>query len=203
MILPPAFYSRPTVEVARDLIGKTLVRTQARATMMGRIVETEAYVGTEDLACHASRGRTPRTEVMFGPSGRAYVYLVYGMHCCLNVVSEKEGYPAAVLIRAIEPLTGIRRMQRNRGGPDLPERDIGSGPGKLCQAMEVDRRLNATSFGGPFLRLEDQGLNVGTVVSSPRIGVDYAGVWRDKPWRFFVKGDPHVSRHRLNASSST
>ena len=171
--------------------------------MMGRIVETEAYVGTEDLACHASRGRTPRTEVMFGASGRAYVYLIYGMYCCLNVVSEKEGYPAAVLIRAIEPLAGMRRMQRNRGGRDLPERDIGSGPGKLCQAMDVDRRLNAASFAGPLLRIEDQGLNVGTVVSSPRIGVDYAGVWRDKPWRFFVQGDPCVSRHRLNASRST
>lgn len=197
MTLPPEFYARPTIEVARALIGKMLVRQEGRSIVAGRIVETEAYRGEEDLACHASKGRTARTEVMYGPPGRAYVYLIYGMYCCLNVVTEAEGFPAAVLIRAIEPISGIRRMKQNRGRA-LADVDVGSGPGKLCQAMGVDRRLNAVSFSGPGLRLEDRGFEAGPIVSSPRIGVDYAGPWRDKPWRFFIEGDPHVSRHRLN-----
>lgn len=194
------FYARATVDVARELLGKVLVRKQGRSLMAGRIVETEAYVGTADLACHASKGRTRRTEVMFGPPGYAYVYLVYGMHCCLNVVTEAEGFPAAVLIRAIEPLSGLARMRRNRGG-NVPDRDIGSGPGKLCQALGVDRVLNGASLAGRALWLEEGNLLPAAVLSSPRIGVSYAGPWQHRLWRFFIEGSPYVSRHRINASA--
>ena len=114
MRLPPAFYARPTLRVGFDLIGKVLVRQLPGGQVSGKIVETEAYIGQDDLACHASRGRTRRTEVMFGPAGRAYVFLVYGYHCCLNVVTEEEGYPAAVLIRAVEPVDGLERMRSKR-----------------------------------------------------------------------------------------
>lgn len=197
MKLGVEFYDRPTLGVARALIGKVLVRSRGKSGLAGRIVETEAYVGEEDRACHASKGRTSRTEVMFGPPGCAYVYLVYGVYCCLNVVTEREGFAAAVLIRAIEPLEGLGRMRRNRGRA-LAEHDIASGPGKLCQAFGIDRRLNGTSLAGPELWIEDRSHDPGTILRSPRIGVDYAGPWRDKPWRFFVQDSPHVSRHRLN-----
>lgn len=195
------FYERPTLEVAHDLIGKVLVRRLGRSLLRGQIVETEAYIGQEDLACHASKGRTERTEVMFGPSGHAYVYMIYGMHCCLNVVTEPEGFAAAVLIRAIEPLEGLPRMRRNRRGARAAS-DLGSGPGKLCQAMEIDRRLNAASLSESDLWIEDRGRDPGIVLASPRIGVDYAGVWKDKPWRFFSEGNAHVSRNPLNRSGS-
>ncbi len=193
MKLRRPFYQRPTLEVAEDLIGKVLVRRFGAARASGIIVETEAYIGQDDLACHASKGRTPRTEVMFGPSGRSYVYLIYGFYHCLNAVTEAEGFPAAVLIRAIEPLEGVDLMRRNR--PRAPKiSDMGSGPGKLCQALGVDKDMNGISLSGTTLWIEDQLLDPGTVASSPRIGVDYAGDYRDKPWRFFVEGNPHVSR---------
>ncbi|MEK6606151.1 MAG: DNA-3-methyladenine glycosylase, partial [Myxococcota bacterium] len=131
------FYERPTLAVARDLLGCVLVHEAGGVRRAGRIVEVEAYVGQDDRACHAARGRTRRTEVMFGPPGRAYVFLVYGMHHCLNVVTEREGFPAAVLLRALEPL-------------DLPEGIDGSasGPGRLCRAMAVDRRMNGADLTG-------------------------------------------------------
>ncbi len=198
MKLPESFYSRPAVDVAVDLIGKVLVRQVGRTRMAGIIVETEAYVGPHDLACHASKGKTPRTAVMFGPPGRAYVYMIYGVYYCLNAVTERTGYPAAVLVRAIEPLDGIRAMKRRRpkAARDV---DIGSGPGKLCQAMSIDRGLNTVNLGGRSLWIENQDMDPGRVAAGPRIGVDYAGEYRDKPWRFFVPDNPHVSRHRLNS----
>jgi len=197
MKLGTEFYARPTVEVARDLVGKMLYRRTGRATLGGRIVETEAYVGSEDKACHASKGRTRRTEVMFGPPGRAYVYLIYGMHCCLNVVTESEGYPAAVLIRALEPVCGVGQMERNRGRR-VSTTDIASGPGKLCQALAVDRSLNGALLTGSVLWLEDPGdFTNARVSASGRIGIDYAGAWREKPWRFFAEDNPHVSRLRV------
>lgn len=195
--LPADFYDRSALHVARDLIGTRLVRRQGRTLLAGRIVETEAYVGPHDLACHASKGRTARTEVMFGPAGHAYVYLIYGMYCCLNVVTGEEGYPAAVLIRAIEPLEGIARMTRNRGR-QLAETAIGSGPGKLCQALAIDRRLNGESLEGDRVWLEAGSRKRAAVLRSPRIGVDYAGAYRDKRWRFFLAANPHVSPHPFN-----
>lgn len=199
MKLPKSFYSRPTIDVAVDLIGKVLVRPLGPGHTAGMIVETEAYIGEDDLACHASRGRTPRTEVMFGQPGHAYVFVVYGLHSCLNAVTEREGYPAAVLIRAIEPVEGLELMRRNRQRVSR-DSDIGSGPAKLCQAMAVDRSLNAVSLDSDELWLEDRDLAPGEILASARIGVDYAGEYRDKPWRFFAAANPHVSRHRFNKS---
>lgn len=196
MILPAGFYRRPTLDVAADLIGKVLVRSGGRGggfRLSGTIVETEAYIGEDDLACHASRGRTARTAVMYGPAGRSYVYLIYGMYCCLNAVTEDPGFPAAVLIRAIEPLEGIERMMRNRNG-NKRTTELGSGPGKLCQAMAIDRDLNGADLTGPELWIEDRGIQPGPIRTSPRIGVDYAGAYRDKPWRMFVDGSAHVSK---------
>ncbi len=201
MILPKSFYARPAVDVAIELIGKVLVRKIGKAVCSGKIVETEAYVGPHDLACHASKGKTPRTSVMFGPPGFAYVYMIYGVYYCLNAVTERKGYPAAVLIRAIEPLDGVDRMRRNRRRADRAA-DIGSGPGKLCQALAVDLELNAASLRGRALWIEDRNLNAGSITAGPRIGVDYAREYRDKPWRFFIADNPHVSRHKFNSQGT-
>ena len=169
-VLSKAYFSRPTVQVARSLIGKYLVRSLEGREMAGRIMEVEAYVGGEDKACHASKGRTARTEVMFGPSGIAYVYLIYGMYHCLNVVTEKEERPAAVLIRAIE-LDG----------------ELIDGPGRLCRALQIDRNLNRHDLTiQEMIWFEERGGRIPRhqVRVFPRIGVDYAGEWAKKPWRF-------------------
>ena len=190
------FYSRPALEVASDLLGKVLVRRLGRKNLSGKIVETEAYVGPHDLACHASKGRTPRTSVMFGPPGFAYVYMIYGFYFCLNVVTEPPGHPAAVLIRAVEPLENVALMRKLRKNPER-ETNITSGPGKLCMAMSIDKQLNSADFLGSVLWIEDRLLDCGPVRTSPRVGVDYAGEFKDKPWRFFEDGNPHVSRVRF------
>ena len=169
-ILRRIYFNRPTLTVARSLIGKYLVRAIDGRILAGKIVEVEAYVGPEDQACHASKGRTQRTEVMFGPGGVAYVYLIYGMYHCLNVVTEREGFPSAVLIRAME-IDG----------------KLIDGPGRLCRALQIDRRLNRADLtSGESLWFEDRRVLVkrGEVVAHPRIGVDYAGEWAKKPWRF-------------------
>jgi DNA-3-methyladenine glycosylase len=191
--LETSFYDRPTLEVAPDLLGKVLVRRLGRSRLAGRIVETEAYVGPEDRACHASRGRTARTEIMFGPAGHAYVFLIYGVWCCLNVVTERLDFPAAVLIRAIEPLEGISKMTARRGR-DLALHQIGSGPGKLTTALGIDLSDNGARLDGSGLWIEDRGLDPAPVRAAPRIGVDYAGAWSRKPWRFFEEGNASVSR---------
>ena len=200
MKLPARFYRRSTTDVAVDLLGKVLVRRLDGGLLSGMIVETEAYVGPEDLACHASKGRTARTEVMFGPPGRAYVYLIYGMYHCLNAVTGPRGHPAAVLIRAIEPLEGQELMRRHRGRVKR-DIDLCSGPGKLCQALAIDRALNRSSLSGRSLWVEDRSLDPGPIARSPRIGVDYAGEYRAAPWRYFAVDNPHVSRHRFNRSA--
>ena len=169
-VLPRIYFNRPTVAVARSLIGKYVVREIDGRILSGKILEVEAYVGPQDKACHASKGRTQRTEVLFGPPGVAYVYLIYGMHHCLNVVTEREEFPSAVLIRAIE-IDG----------------ELIDGPGRLCRALEIDRRLNRVDLTtGESLWFEDRGVMVerGDVGAHPRIGVDYAGKWAKKPWRF-------------------
>jgi len=187
------FFQRPTLEVARSLISKVLVRRIRGRNLAGKIVETEAYVGPHDLACHASKGKTSRTSIMFEEGGCAYVYMIYGFYFCLNAVTEAEDYPAAVLIRAVEPLDHLNVMRKFR---KYPERDtnIASGPGKLCMAMGIDKTLNGEDLTGDTLWIEDRRLEVGRIVASPRIGVDYAGEYKDKPWRFYVEGNPHVSR---------
>jgi DNA-3-methyladenine glycosylase len=178
------FYEQPTLLVARDLLGCWLVHDLPDGRREGRIVETEAYVGSEDLACHASRGRTARTEVMFGPPGHAYVYLIYGMYHCLNVVTEGVGYPAAVLIRALEPGSGVT----------LPA----NGPGRLCRVLGIDRRHNGQDLvsSGLFIERQADRLPDERVRITPRIGVDYAGEWAARPWRFVVADSRHLSVNR-------
>ena len=194
--LPRAFFERPTVEVARDLLGRLLVRRLPDGTeLRGRIVETEAYRGEGDTASHASRGRTPRNAVMFGPPGYAYVYLIYGMYHCLNVVTEPEGVAGAVLIRAVEPVAGLERMKALRPVKRLV--DLTNGPGKLCRAFAVDRSLNGEDcVNGTRLWLEaGQPVDDADVGCSPRIGVPYADEKDRKAlWRFFIKENKWVSR---------
>lgn len=179
-MLPRDFYARPTLAVARDLLGKVLCRRVPGATVRARLVEVEAYVGETDLACHARAGLTPRTQVMYGEPGHAYVYLIYGMYDMLNVVTEPAGEPGAVLVRGAELLDD---------GRPLP------GPGRLTRALAIDRRHNAADLCGGELWLEDAALGRGErIARSPRIGVDYAGAWAEKPWRFFIAEHPGVSK---------
>jgi len=172
-VLARSYFNRPTVQVAQSLIGKHLIRSLDGREMVGKVIEVEAYVGPQDKACHASKGRTSRTDVLFGPPGISYVYLIYGMYHCLNVVTEREEFPAAVLIRAIEV-----------------DGKLIDGPGRLCRAFEIDRSLNRLDMtGGESLWFEDRGAGVsrGEIDRFPRIGVDYAGVWAKKPWRFRLR----------------
>jgi DNA-3-methyladenine glycosylase len=172
-ILQRTYFAQSTLRVARSLIGKYLVRVIDGCILSGKIVEVEAYVGAQDRACHASKGRTQRTEVLFGPPGVAYVYLIYGMYHCLNVVTEREEFPSAVLIRAID-IDG----------------ELVDGPGRLCRALQIDRRLNRVDLTtGESIWFEDRGVLVkrGDVGTHPRVGVDYAGEWAKKPWRFRLR----------------
>ncbi len=165
-VLPRAFFRRPALVVARQLIGKVLVRRSGSRTLAAVIHETEAYTGPHDLACHAAKGRTPRTEVMFGPAGCWYVYFVYGIHWMLNVVTNDVDYPAAVLIRGA---------------------GVWDGPAKLTKALSIDKRFNAReSARASGLWIEDRGIRIarGTLKRTPRIGIDYAGAWAEKPYRF-------------------
>jgi DNA-3-methyladenine glycosylase len=190
--IPRAFYEQATIDVARQLLGKYLVRNHPEGKTVGRIVETEAYIGPQDLACHASRGRTKRTEVMFGPAGHAYVYFIYGFYNMLNLVTEAKNHPAAVLIRAVEPVAGIDLMKRRRQVDKI--RALASGPGKLCQAFAIDRLLNGADLCDSILYVQDRGEPAPKLRAVPRIGVDYAGKWKDKPYRFFVCDNEYVSK---------
>ncbi|MCD6289791.1 MAG: DNA-3-methyladenine glycosylase [Anaerolineae bacterium] len=193
-VLPPSFYERDTLIVARELLGQRLVRIVDGARVVGRIVEVEAYRGTDDLASHAARGRTPRNAVMFGPPGHAYVYFTYGMHYCLNVVTEPLGIPAAVLIRAIEPVEGIEVMRLGR--PGRRDEELTNGPAKLCQALQIDRLFNGVALV-PEARLfieEGEVVSDGQIATSPRIGVRGDELALTRPWRFFIRGNPFVSR---------
>lgn len=187
MLLDRQFYHRPTLEVARDLLGKKLIRRIDGTELSGIIIETEAYLGTNDSACHAFRGQTSRNTVMFGPPGYAYVYFTYGMHYLLNLVTEDEGNPCAVLIRAIEPLFGLDEMRARRKRPD---KELTNGPAKLCQALAIDKSLNGWNLTkGSQLWVENHKMAESRVVlSTPRIGIDYADKKdRDAQWRFLLK----------------
>lgn len=183
------FYNRPTVRVARELLGKYLVVQKDGELVSGKIVETEAYIGFKDPASHAYRGMTSRNQVMFGEPGHAYVYITYGMHHCLNLVTEKEGYPAAVLIRALEPAEGLQLMKKRRGRPKL--RDLTSGPAKLCRALGIDSELNGANLCSGVLWVEDRAEAAKPIVSSWRIGIKEG---KDKNWRFYIKNNEFVSR---------
>ncbi|HEY8208952.1 MAG TPA: DNA-3-methyladenine glycosylase [Myxococcaceae bacterium] len=181
--LPRRFYDRPALPVARDLLGKILVMGAPGARRAARIVEVEAYVGEYDLACHAAKGRTARTEVLFGPPGRAYVYLIYGMHHCFNVVTSREGRAAAVLVRGVEPLEGLPTEART------------DGPGRLCDALGITLQHNrADLLGDELFLLDAPRVPAGRVARGPRIGVDYAGEWAHRPYRLWIRDHPHVSR---------
>jgi DNA-3-methyladenine glycosylase len=179
--LPRTFYDRPADTVARELLGMLLVHVVEGVPRVGRIVETEAYLGPHDRAAHSARGRTPRTEVMFGPPGHAYTYLIYGMHWCMNVVTEREGTASAVLLRAVEPVAGIDGKT--------------SGPGLLCRAMGIGKAQNGADLrSATFFISEPEHRESFTIVKRPRIGVEYAGAWAKRLLRFYVKGSAFVSR---------
>lgn len=178
--LTPAFYSRDTVTVARELLGKCLVHVDQGIRRVGRIVEVEAYVGPHDKASHSSKGLTLRNAPMFGPPGIAYVYLIYGMYYCMNVVTEPEGCAAAVLLRAVEPLEGITGRTQ--------------GPGLLCRAMAIDKRLNRHDLLSDEFHITDDSPVDFRIVRRPRIGVDYAGAWAKRHLRFYIASNAFVSR---------
>lgn len=185
--LPRAFYEQSTIRVAKELLGKFLVRRTTRGSIETKIVEVEAYVGPRDKACHASKGRTKRTEVMFGPAGFTYVYLIYGMYHCLNLVTERIDFPAAVLIRGLEILDEEH----------VPVRI--DGPGRVCRFLQLDRTHNELDVTrGEIIWVEDRGFTIAPkhIQALPRIGVDYAGEWAEKPWRFRLPPPSSVRKHR-------
>ncbi|HUM14754.1 MAG TPA: DNA-3-methyladenine glycosylase [Candidatus Nitrosotalea sp.] len=196
MKLPRDFYTHPdVVAVARRLIGCLLVvPARGGRRVSGLIVETEAYRGPEDRASHAYGGRrTLRTETMYARGGTAYVYFVYGMYHQFNVVTSVEGIPHAVLVRALEPVDGLSLMRRRRGGGT--DRGLTSGPGKLCIALGIDRRLDRADLVGDRIWLEEgRSVPPARIASGPRIGIDYAEAWVDRPWRFWLSDSPFVSR---------
>jgi DNA-3-methyladenine glycosylase len=194
--LPREFYAQPdTLQLARDLLGKRLVApTPAGARVSGYIVELEAYLGPADRASHAWNGRrTARTEIMFGPAGRVYVFFIYGMYFQFNVVAGPTDTPHAILIRALEPDEGGEIMQARR--PKHPLKNWTSGPGKLCLALGLDRSYNGADLRGPRVWLEEgRAVAPAEIAAGPRIGIDYAGDFVDKPWRFWLRGNPFVSK---------
>lgn len=175
------FYDRDTVQVAKELLGKYLVHRTSSLELVGKIVEVEAYLGIKDLAAHSSKGITKRTKVMFGPPGFAYIYLIYGIHHCMNVVTEKEGHGTAVLLRALEPVKNISQPTK--------------GPGLLCKAMQIDKSLNEKDLLSEelFIAETEQEEKI-TVTAKPRIGVHYAKEWADKKLRFYIQDNPHISK---------
>jgi DNA-3-methyladenine glycosylase len=189
--LPRSFYARPVLRVARECVGKILVHETPEGRVSGTIVEAEAYRGPEDRAAHSYGGRrTARTEVMFGPPGHAYVFFVYGMHFHFNLVTTALGAPEAVLIRAVEPLEGLELMAARRGLSST-RREISNGPGKLCEAFAINRAAYGADLTVPPLYLLDGPAR--RVARSPRIGIDYAAEWAEKPWRFYDPKSPFVS----------
>lgn len=179
--LPRTFYDRDTIVVARELLGKYLVHVSDGVERVGRIVEDEAYLGPHDRAAHSARGLTERTKIMFGPPGYAYVYLIYGMYCCMNVVTQPAGVASAVLLRAVEPV-------RNLAGRT-------QGPGLLCRALHIDQRLNGHDLLSDDFYLADPEEPADfAIMKRPRIGVDYAGPWARRLLRFYIKGSPFVSK---------
>lgn len=193
--LPRDFFARETLRVARELLGKRLVRFHAGERLSGVIVEVEAYVGENDQSSHARPGLTARNAPMYGPPGLTYVYLIYGMHHCLNLVTEREGYPAAVLIRALEPREGQETQHRLRGTQTSP-RDLTRGPGRLCAALAIDRALNALDLcadDAPLWVEDAPPIPEAQVSYSPRIGVRGDARAVTAPWRFYLHANPWIS----------
>ena len=194
------FYSRDTLIVAKELLGKVLVYEVGGQKISAKIVETEAYMGIEDKAAHSYGGRrTKRVEVMYGAPGFSYVFMIYGMYFCFNVVTREVGNPQAVLIRAVEPREGLDFMAQNRFKKPYCEltqaqkRGLTNGPGKLCQAFSIDKNLNGEDLCGRRLYIEEGKKEIFNIVSTKRVGVDYAQEAKDFPWRFYIEGNKHVS----------
>jgi len=196
--LARSFYLEPTLRVARALLGKLLVHETPDGCAAGRIVEVEAYRGPADRAAHSAGGRrTPRNEVMYGPPGHAYVYFIYGMHHCMNVVTGPPGVPEAVLLRALEPVDGVPLMRARRGLAGGPEWRLCRGPGALCQALGIARPENGADLvRGPLRILDAPAVPAARVARAARIGVDYAGAHALRPWRFLVRDSAAVSGPR-------
>jgi len=192
--IPQSFFRRPTLTVARDLLGKYLAVKHGREILSGKIVETEAYRGEDDLACHASKGRTSRTETLYQKAGTVYVYFVYGMYHCLNIVTEEKNFPSAVLIRAVEPSEGIECMKKNRKTAAL--HNLASGPGKVCEAFGITKKMNGVVIPSTHIWVEDRGETVKKkdIVKAPRVGVAYAGACARYPWRFYIKNNEFISK---------
>ena len=215
------FYNNDTFKLARALLGKYLIRKTGNHILIGKIVETEAYYGPDDKASHASRGKTPRTSLMFDQAGKAYIYQIYGMYYCLNIVTEAKDFPAAILIRALEPISGIDAMGKNRKlkskicNLKSEIRNLTNGPSKLCQALKIDKKLNGINLitsnilylaanpkekisaeGGSARlgRSQASGGKTSQIQNAKRIGVDYAGDYKHKPWRYYLKNNPFVSK---------
>jgi DNA-3-methyladenine glycosylase len=188
-ILKKSFYNRPTKRVALELLGKILYRKIGNRIIKGKIVEVESYLGAKDLACHTSKGKTTRNEVMFGPAGRAYVYFVYGMYHCFNIVTEKENNPCAVLIRALEPINVYASRDTKFCVPT-------NGPAKLCREFQIDKKLNNWDLTlGKKLWIENgEKIKLGQIKKAKRIGVNYAEAWKDKLLRFYIKNSEFVSK---------
>jgi DNA-3-methyladenine glycosylase len=194
-VLPHSFYARPTLKVTEELLGKVLVHRTRQGVTSGVIVETEAYIGEDDPACHASFGRTARSEPLFGPPGLAYVYLNYGIHYLMNAVTEADGYPGAVLIRALQPLDGMELMKTRRApdGRATDDHHLCRGPGNLTKALGITIADNRRDLSGSTLTIEDRGIPVGRIATGPRIGIRVAV---ERPWRYWVEGHRAVSGHR-------
>lgn len=179
--LPRSFYERDTVLVAKDLLGKYLIHDDGFKQRIGKIVEVEAYLGSHDLACHSAKGITKRTEIMFGPAGYAYIYLIYGIYYCTNIVTEVAGHGSAVLLRALEPVQNIEGKTQ--------------GPGLLSGAMGIDKRLNKHDLlSDTFYIAEKEKEREFTIIEKPRIGIPYAQAWVHEPLRFYIKDNPYVSK---------
>lgn len=183
------FFEKPTLKVAKELLGKYLVMKKRGKLASGKIVETEAYIGKKDPASHAYRGVTPRTKLMFGEPGYAYIYLTYGMYYCLNFITEKEGFPAAVLVRAVEPKEGLDLMIKRRKIKKIE--NLTNGPGKVCKAFGLDKSLNGADTCSDVIWIEDRGENPEKIVSASRIGIKFG---KGKKWRFYIEENRFVSK---------
>lgn len=194
-LLKKEFYLKNAEIAAKELLGKYLVREYEGKKIVCKIVETEAYIGPEDKACHAYNNRfTERTKVMFEEGGKAYIYFIYGMYYCLNIVVEREGKPEAVLIRGIEPVENIEEIKNNRSIKSKKEQDLTNGPGKLCTALKIDKSLNGYDITQKGELYITEGEEIEEIITAKRINIDYAEEYKDKHWRFYIKGNKFVSK---------
>jgi DNA-3-methyladenine glycosylase len=196
------FFQKPTLKLAPALLGKYIIRQFKNQTLIGKITETEAYYGHHDLASHASKGKTPRTKLMFNQAGLAYIYLIYGMYYCFNLVTEKKDFPAAILIRSVEPIQGLKTIYKNRkkfftqNSKLNPQ--LSNGPGKFCQAFMIDKNLNGENLISSqkiyLAQNSQETIKSAQIKKAKRIGIDYAGSYKNKLWRYYLKNNLFISQ---------